>query len=439
MKLFRYNWISTFKISLIFTLGFLSNFSFAQNLGPNPSFEKTTYQQYDYPFNAFLFLEDWYPAAWVNFDSSYLCTADLFDNNNKVPPPEPQTFWNIRTGAAQGDKFVGLVNEIKKEGFFRPEAVGAKLNQALEAGSYYLIDLAVRNKGTDHFFHDPEYCLEPSYQHLDIWFDTDSIFLFWNDLGKNSYTVSERNLSLFSSSMESRIDGVWKRVGTCFQAKENDIFMAIAMTSGRFDVIPPCEILEDHWDFFYTYYFDIDDVHLYRLPEQYEFKDTICEGRETAFNIAELLHLPTMQRPIQMIWPNGQNDSVQYLNQAGKYKIDLVLDCKTIPIYLELEGVKCSPEIYVPNAFSPNGDGINDALDTYIHLDLPLVSYSFKVFDRWGSLVFESKDITKTWDGTYKNKDFKSGTFSWVLEISVKDPELGIRHFLEKGAVDIIK
>jgi gliding motility-associated-like protein len=423
----------------MFVLGLWSNFSNAQNLVPNPSFEKTTYQQYDYPFSAFLFLENWYPAAWVNFDSSFQCTADLFDNNNKVPPPEPTTFWNIRTGAAQGDKYVGLVNEIKKEGFFRPEAVGTQLKEALEVGSYYLIDLAVRNKGTDHYFHDPEYCLDPSYQHLDIWFDTDSIFLFWDDLGKNSYTVTERKLALYSASMETKIDGIWNRVGTCFQASENDEYMAIAMSSGRFDVNPPCEILADHWDFFYTYYFDVDDIHLYLLPEQFEFSDTICVGRKTAFNIAELLKLPVMQHPVEIIWPDGKNDSINYLSQPGEYTIDLVLDCKTVPIHVTLEGIKCLPDIYIPNAFSPNGDGINDSLDTYIHLDLPLQSYSFKVFDRWGSLVFKSDDISKKWDGFYKNKEFKSGTFSWILEFSVNDPELGIQHFLEKGAVDIIK
>jgi len=73
-------------------------------------------------------------------------------------------------------------------------------------------------------------------------------------------------------------------------------------------------------------------------------------------------------------------------------------------------------KIVVPNAFSPNGDGINDTwvitnLDTYPNSQL-------KVFSRWGQLVFESKANNKIWDGTYNGKTLSNGVYYYIIEVN---------------------
>jgi gliding motility-associated-like protein len=89
--------------------------------------------------------------------------------------------------------------------------------------------------------------------------------------------------------------------------------------------------------------------------------------------------------------------------------------------------------IAVPTAFTPNGDGLNDYL-------YPLNAYkatnlSFKVFNRTGQLVFETKDWTVKWDGTIKGAKQASGVYVWMLDyndvtgkrISLKGTTLLIR------------
>lgn len=71
--------------------------------------------------------------------------------------------------------------------------------------------------------------------------------------------------------------------------------------------------------------------------------------------------------------------------------------------------------IYVPTAFTPTGDNQNDDFRP-IHHNLSLKGYNFKIFDRWGELVFETTDPFKGWDGSVKGTKVKTTTlFTWTL------------------------
>ena len=72
--------------------------------------------------------------------------------------------------------------------------------------------------------------------------------------------------------------------------------------------------------------------------------------------------------------------------------------------------------IAVPNAFTPNGDGKNDylyPLNAYFATDL-----EFLVYNRYGQLVFETRDWTRKWDGTIGGKPQPTGTFLWTLRFT---------------------
>jgi gliding motility-associated-like protein len=69
---------------------------------------------------------------------------------------------------------------------------------------------------------------------------------------------------------------------------------------------------------------------------------------------------------------------------------------------------------YVPNAFSPNGDGVNDVFRA---TSVGIVSTQyFRIFNRYGELVFETNQIGKGWDGTFKNKPQAVGNYVWVIK-----------------------
>ncbi|HYK56732.1 MAG TPA: gliding motility-associated C-terminal domain-containing protein, partial [Flavisolibacter sp.] len=71
--------------------------------------------------------------------------------------------------------------------------------------------------------------------------------------------------------------------------------------------------------------------------------------------------------------------------------------------------------LYVPNAFSPNGDGLNDVWNIPALRAYP--EYEIQVFNRWGQVVYTSKDIGKPWNGRLKDKDLPSGVYAYIIRV----------------------
>ncbi|HXC06466.1 MAG TPA: gliding motility-associated C-terminal domain-containing protein, partial [Bacteroidia bacterium] len=70
-------------------------------------------------------------------------------------------------------------------------------------------------------------------------------------------------------------------------------------------------------------------------------------------------------------------------------------------------------EVYVPNFFSPNGDGKNDRLCIYGNC---IQTLQFRIYDRWGEQVFETKNALVCWDGTFRGQNMNSAVFVYYLQ-----------------------
>ena len=96
--------------------------------------------------------------------------------------------------------------------------------------------------------------------------------------------------------------------------------------------------------------------------------------------------------------------------------------------------VKVNPELYmyVPNAFTPNEDGLNDSFGA---LGYGVKDYHLVIYNRWGQLIFESDKQTDQWDGTYHG--YKAPIGSYVYSID----STGYYHdsFHKEGTVSIVK
>jgi gliding motility-associated-like protein len=75
---------------------------------------------------------------------------------------------------------------------------------------------------------------------------------------------------------------------------------------------------------------------------------------------------------------------------------------------------RTGPDIFVPSAFTPNGDGLNDILKP-ICVGIQYLDY-FRIYNRWGQLVFETQEIGKGWDGYFKSKLQDTNTFVYTAE-----------------------
>ncbi len=91
-------------------------------------------------------------------------------------------------------------------------------------------------------------------------------------------------------------------------------------------------------------------------------------------------------------------------------------------------------EIDAPNAFSPNKDGINDR---FVFKTIGYITLNtFKIFNRWGQPVYETKDITKFWDGTLNGNPLPVGTYYWVFN---GIDTYWLKQTIKSGSVTIVK
>jgi gliding motility-associated-like protein len=84
--------------------------------------------------------------------------------------------------------------------------------------------------------------------------------------------------------------------------------------------------------------------------------------------------------------------------------------------------VKVYRDVYIPNIFTPNGDGMNDYFLPETGRRVTQVNY-MQVYDRWGSLLFESRnfmtgDTNFGWDGTFRGREMNPGAYVYKVEVT---------------------
>jgi gliding motility-associated-like protein len=97
-------------------------------------------------------------------------------------------------------------------------------------------------------------------------------------------------------------------------------------------------------------------------------------------------------------------------------------------------------EVFIPEIFTPNGDGKNDVFKIY---GFGIVELSLTIFDRNNNKVFESIDkdfiTTQGWDGTYKGKALETGNYRWVIKGHFADGQAVLFHGKNTGLITLIR
>ena len=76
---------------------------------------------------------------------------------------------------------------------------------------------------------------------------------------------------------------------------------------------------------------------------------------------------------------------------------------------------------YVPNTFTPDGDGFNEEFKPQFTSGFDRDTYHLYIFNRWGQLVFESKDVDYGWNGSFAGEIAQDGTYTWKIEFKSLD------------------
>jgi gliding motility-associated-like protein len=133
--------------------------------------------------------------------------------------------------------------------------------------------------------------------------------------------------------------------------------------------------------------------------------DTIYFNGETTLEVA--------QGYASYQWSTG--DSIYYITvtEEGEYSVIIQTEegCESRDTAML---VNVAVPIQVPNAFTPNGDGLNDTFKPIITRPDLVVNYHLSIYNRWGECFLETRDTAKGWDG----KDAPAGVYSWVISYS---------------------
>jgi gliding motility-associated-like protein len=137
------------------------------------------------------------------------------------------------------------------------------------------------------------------------------------------------------------------------------------------------------------------------------------------------LNNPTIFNPIGVYGAN--TDSVRY-----KLIVRDAVGCSD-SAYMTVRVFRTPASIFVPTAFTPNGDGLNDRARP-ICVGIKKINY-FTIYNRWGQIVFTTNQDRQGWDGIYMGMPQGSAVFVWV--VSAEDYN-GLQYF-DKGTVTLIR
>jgi gliding motility-associated-like protein len=158
------------------------------------------------------------------------------------------------------------------------------------------------------------------------------------------------------------------------------------------------------------------NISLQQINVSFNVVPYIIYAQETVVNFtSSSLNTLNYQWKIDGVLASSYPDFNHTFNAINSYEVCLLANnsvCRD-SVCREINVIDKS-YIYIPNTFSPNGDGYNEEFGPYI--TGKLVYYEFYIFDRWGEIVFESDVQSKFWDGIVKNKKSQQGVYTWCLK-----------------------
>ncbi|MEL7120060.1 MAG: gliding motility-associated C-terminal domain-containing protein [Bacteroidota bacterium] len=157
------------------------------------------------------------------------------------------------------------------------------------------------------------------------------------------------------------------------------------------------------------------------LPEKIDTSFFFCPDEAVQFIQMDSLIPKWMLGQTQYEWQDGSTVSNRPIISADDLFVIASTDCFDFPINIEVTERACQTNVFVPSAFSPNNDGINDELRPFIKSDWNFRSYHFKIFDRWGQLVFQTQNPSDAWNGMNRGQLANSGVYIWMVEYELLD------------------
>ncbi|HXS37522.1 MAG TPA: gliding motility-associated C-terminal domain-containing protein [Flavipsychrobacter sp.] len=164
-------------------------------------------------------------------------------------------------------------------------------------------------------------------------------------------------------------------------------------------------------------------------------KPTVYLGNDTTICNGKALNLGIPIDSISYNWSTGETTCCITVNQSATYTLQVSNICGQNTDSINVMVKPCDSCIWVPSAFTPNGDGKNDFFRPLLRC--PLQGYHLVIANRFGQIVYESFDQNNGWDGNYYGIPMEVGTYYYYAKITIAFPN--IYEIMAKGDVELIR
>jgi gliding motility-associated-like protein len=145
----------------------------------------------------------------------------------------------------------------------------------------------------------------------------------------------------------------------------------------------------------------------------YIAKPVVNIGNDTTVCIGYQLLLDASSPAATYLWQDGSTSPHFNVTQGGIYSVDVTNACGDSKDTIQVAFENCACKFYIPNAFTPNNDGRNDLFR--LKYQCQFSNYELKIFNRWGQLIFTSRNASEGWDGNYGGQPQPVGSYVWEL------------------------
>jgi gliding motility-associated-like protein len=173
---------------------------------------------------------------------------------------------------------------------------------------------------------------------------------------------------------------------------------------------------------------DNDTIHV-------QFEDTLHVnlGRDTLLCNGEMYRLFPNGAGPDYKWQDSSSLPFFPVTEAGHYALVANNSCGQSIDEIDITYQECGCQVFLPNAFTPNGDGLNDYFRPKFRCTIS--NFKLSMYNRWGQIIYHTTDPQIGWKGTRNGGRVTAGTYVWVMEYTI---EATGRQVKKTGAVTVI-
>jgi gliding motility-associated-like protein len=159
-------------------------------------------------------------------------------------------------------------------------------------------------------------------------------------------------------------------------------------------------------------------------------------GNDTVLCPGNVILLNAKTEEATYEWQDGSSNAFFAVQEEGRYMVSIANRCGKNRAIIDVKYEDCGCSVYVPSAFTPNGDLLNNYFQ--VIYDCTFTAFKLQVLNRWGELVYTTTNPRASWDGTRNGKSLPNDTYYYTLEYKAINNSVPIEK-TTRGAITLLK